>query len=245
MSSTPSPNTTRAFSRNGKERYPPISAKARTCSGFTLLELIIVMVMIVIMTALVAPAVTSLGRSTGLVTGGNTVTNLIGYARQVAVGKNTMTALVVLARQGVEADYRAITVLEYNPIGGWTQITEWKTLPTGIIFDPNSQNSTFLENFPDPFPFLAMASQTNPPVTFKSADGKTLEKIKNPDGYAARIFLPTGGLRNPEDPAQLRLIEGFLQNGQIVRTRRHGADSSNFYEIAIIGATGATKVTRP
>jgi competence protein ComGC len=218
--------------------------KRRHSSAFTLLEMIVVMAAIVIMTTLVVPAVTSLGRSTGMTTGGNLVTNLVSYARQMAVAKNTMTALVVLARQDSPDDFGAITVLEYDPTAGWNQITEWKKLPTGIVFDPNTTDSTFLDRTPS-FPFLATTNQNNPPVNYKSVDGSRMEPVRDPAGYGARIFLPSGGLQNPEDPARLRLVEGYIQGGQVVRTRRAGTTSANFYDVSIIGATGVTKVSRP
>lgn len=224
---------------------PQGSRQRSRATAFSLFELMTVMAIIAIMAVIVAPAVSNLGTATGLVTGGNSVTNLIGYARQVAVSQNTMTALVVLAKNDSPDDYRAITVLEYSTLGGWKPITGWQALPTGVVFDPNTANSTFLKNSPDPFPFLATARQKNPPIAYKSIDEKTMGPIKSPQGYAARIFLPSGNLQNAEDPAQLRLVEGFIQNGQVVRTRRNGAESANYYEIAIIGATGVTKVTRP
>jgi hypothetical protein len=205
--------------------------------------MLIVIAVIVILTALVVPAATSLGRANGLTTGGNSVTNLVSYARQLAVSKNTMTALVILANQGSQDDFRAITVLEYDPVVGWSQATEWRKLPSGIIFDPDPQESSFLNNSPR-FPFLATTNQQNPPVSYPLGPGSSAQPIRDPGGYAARIFLPSGGLQNSEAPAQLRLVEGFMENGRVTRTRRGNTGSANFYDIAIIGATGIAKINR-
>ena len=44
----------------------------------------------------------------------------------------------------------------------------------------------------------------------------------------------------------IRVIEGFAQGGAVVRTHPGaGGTAANYYEIAIIGATGTTKVSRP
>ena len=209
-------------------------------SAFSLPELLTVIALLAIVTALVAPAVTGLGRSSALAVGGNTVSNLVTIARQKAISKNTMTALVLLTDQGSEADYRALTILEYTAGGGWSQVSKWEVLPVGISVDTNLGASTFLTHSPQPFPFIdGIPKQENPPVLY-------LQDSIRQNGYAARIFLPNGGLQNPEYPAQIRLVEGFSSDGE---TRYSHTDSNglppNYYDIAIVGATGLAKVNRP
>jgi len=211
--------------------------------AFSLIELLSVMAVLVIVAGFLVPAVASLGRSTALVTGGNMVTNLALFARQSALSKNTMTALVVLGNQGTAEDYRTVTVLEYVAGGGgWAPLTGWQTLPDGIVVDTDKASSTFLDHSPA-FPQPQASGQTgqkNPPVFYRQ------QQVRDGDGYAARIFLPSGGLQNSQDPAQLRLVEGFIQGSQVVRTKRDSSGmSTNFYDLTIIGATGVTKVSRP
>ncbi len=217
--------------------FPPTRNRA-----FSLVELLVVVAIIVLVTVLVVPAVTGLGRSTALVSGGNTVTNLANLARQTAVTKNTLTALVLLGKQGTATDCRALIVLEYAAgAGGWLPATQWQTLPEGIVVDiDDPANCTFYESSPPAFPFLTgPPAQKNPPVTFGGTQ-------VSPSAYASRIYLPNGGLQNPEKRAQIRVIEGFAQGGQIVRTRPGVAgQAANYYDIAIIGATGTTKISRP
>lgn len=200
------------------------------------------MAILVIVMGFIAPAVTGLGRSTALVTGGNTVNNLANLARQTAVAKNTLTALVMLGNQGTPADFKAFTVLEYAAGGGgWLPVTGWQMLPDGIVVDiGDPANCTFYEQTPTAFPFLTgPPAQKNPPVTYRDTQ-------VSPSAFAARIYLPNGGLQNPEKPAQIRVIEGFAQGGQITRTRPASpSQAANYYDIAIIGATGTTKVSRP
>lgn len=202
-----------------------------------------VIAIIVIIIAFVAPAVSGFGRTAGLTSAGNTVTNLATLARQTAMTKGTMTALVLLTDQGTEDDYRAVTILEYSRDIGWAQATSWEVLPTGVIVNPNlngseAQTSTFLDNSPRPFPLLGV--QTNPPVSYK---GKAILN----SGYAARIFLPNGSLQNSDQSAQLRLVEGHLISPGRVAFTRPGANGlpANFYDIILLGATGVAKVYRP
>ena len=62
----------------------------------------------------------------------------------------------------------------------------------------------------------------------------------------ARIFTPTGSLQNAEQGAQIRLIEGYLAGGKVVRTRPGAAGASaNYYDITIVGATGIPQASRP
>lgn len=221
----------------------PVRQAFRRSRGFSLIELLTVIGVIVILMAFIVPAVSNFGRATGLTSAGNMVTHLTALARQTAISKSTLTALVMLGDQGTPADYRAFTVLEYTAGQGWSQISKWEILPEGIVVDrSNLQDCSFLQNSPRTFPFLAgPPTQENPPVVYKD------EQVRDPEGYAARIFLPHGGLQNPEWPAQIRLVEGFVQGDEVVYTRRGDApgQTANYYDVAIVGATGIAKVSRP
>jgi hypothetical protein len=202
------------------------------------------MAVLITLLVMVMPAVSGFGRSTGLTTGGNMVTNLAGLARQEATSRNTMTALVLLRDQGTDADYRAFTVAVYDVETGWRQITAWEQLPVGIVVDrntendPNSELGSFVKNSPATFPLLSRANlQENPPVDYAG------NRVRS---FAVRIFLPNGSLMNAEEPAHLRIVEGFLQGNRTTYTHPGiGAAPANYYDIALIGATGVAKVDRP
>ncbi len=208
--------------------------------AFTLVELLTVMAVIVLLLALTLPALNGFAKSNSIVSGGDMLTNLIALARQTATSKNTMTALVLLGPQSVaDADYRTLTVLQYDPIQQvWVQNTPWQSLPTGIIVDFNdTTNCTFIANTPATFPDLG-SGQNTPPVLYQQLPVKS--------GFAARIFVPNGGLLNAQNPAQIRLVEGALQGTQFSYTHQvSGNKPANYYDIAILGATGQTKITRP
>ncbi|MDD5350585.1 MAG: hypothetical protein PHQ12_10275, partial [Chthoniobacteraceae bacterium] len=203
-----------------------------------LVELLAVIAIIGMMSGAFSMAI-GYGRSTSLVAGGDLVTNLAAFARQTAMTKNTMTALVLPANQGTAGDYRSFAVVEYKPGFGWSQITSWQALPTGVVVD-TSEECTFLTNSPNPFPNLdGPPRQSNPPFSYQGA------AITNPAGYAARIFLPSGGLSDSESPAQIRLVEGSNQGGRTVYAHASGGKPANYFDVALLGATGLAKTSRP
>lgn len=231
--------------------------------AFTLIELLVVMAVIVLMISLIVPAASNFGKATALTTAGNTLANLAALARQNSIAKSTMTALLFLGDQGGESlpgddyrqyFYRAVTVLEFEQVslgtgreqrpGFWKQIHRWEVLPTGIIADysdPIECSFTAVGTSPR-FPF----SSVNPPIQFRG------RQVKDGTGYAARIFMPSGSLQNPEEPAQIRLVEGIFADDRVIYTRPGEklpqADQrapANFYDIAIVGTTGMAKVSRP
>ncbi len=204
--------------------------------------MIVVIAIIGIIVAVVVPSVRGFGQSASLTSSGNLIANLANLARQNAVSKNTMSALVLLGNQGSDQDYRALALLEFDAVSGWSQVGNWESLPNGVVVDCNDTiNCSFLANSPQPFPFLSRSGGLkNPPLLFQG------KPVADGSGYAARIFLANGTLQNAEKPAQLRLVEGFVQNGRAVYTRPNPKGGpSNYYDIAILGLSGTTKVSRP
>lgn len=195
--------------------------------------------------ALAVPAFQNLGQANSLSSAGNTTANLVSAARQNSVSRNVLTAFVVLTGTGTEADYRTFGLFERGVSSTWQQIGAWESLPTGIVVDAKDHNNcSFLENSP-----IRPALTDGDGSTSIRFAGKPVESSQ----LAFRVFLPTGSLSNPEWAAQLRLVEGTIEGSAASHTvryaRRSGGDSSetatNYYDVAIIGTTGAPKVIRP
>jgi hypothetical protein len=206
-----------------------------------MIELMFVMAVIVVLVSLVVPAVSNFGKATGLVAGGNMVVNLAGVARQTAMTRNSLSALVLLGAHGSEDDFRAFSVLSYEPGVAWTAVTPWQALPEGIVVDRSGEmdlsdgsSGTFVARSPKALPFQVGREL---PVRHH---GKPVY------AYALRVFLPGGSLQNAEEPAHLRLVEGFLNGAEVTYTRPGaGGKPANFYDVALIGATGIAKASRP
>lgn len=179
-------------------------------------------------------------RAISLTNAGNKVIWLMEMARQQAITKNTLNAVVLMKCLGTEVDGRAFTVLEYTVAGGWRQIHEWEVLPDGIVADLGAAggDAAFFANSPQPFPF-ADGGTHGAPVAYGSNSSLPVGT------YAARIFLPGGGLLNPEDAAQFRLVEGTVSGGKVQFSQAEGGVPSNYYRVVLLGATGKTKVERP
>lgn len=214
-------------------------APHRSSSAFTLIEILVVVGIVLIMMGAAVPAFQNLGRATALGSAGNTVANLAAGARQNSTSKSVLTALVVLTGTNTEADFRTVGLFECGVSGYWAQVGKWETLPIGIAIDPQDRvNCSFLDNSPTVPRLLDPQGQSsirylNQPVLAQN--------------FACRIFVPTGSLSNPDQPAQLRLVEGSVESNQTIRYGRRNQDgtAANFFDLAIIGTTGATKITRP
>ena len=218
-----------------------VTGRTRIGSAFSLIELLSVMAVIAILVALVVPAVSNFGKATRLSTGGNMVVNLANLARQKAMTSNSLTALVMLGAQGTEDDFRSFAILSYEPGVMWSAVTPWQKLPEGIVVDRSVEadeaeesSGTFISHSPKALPF-------------QKGDVLPVPYLGQPvRSYALRVFLPGGGLQNADEPAHLRLVEGYLQGDKIVYTRPgEGNKPANYYDVALIGVTGIAKASRP
>lgn len=118
-------------------------------NGFTLAELLVVMVIIGILFAIVLPSLTGLAGQSKLDGGANAVHSAAKLARQYAISHNQPTYLVFHdARTDPALAYRAYAVFTINihtnlidQSAGYF-LTDWETLPTGVVFDNISGNTT-------------------------------------------------------------------------------------------------------
>lgn len=203
------------------------------------MELLSVVAVVGLLTTVGVGGLGGLRQGVGLTSAGNKIADLVVLARQVAVSENTATAVVVLTRDGLVTDrggaYRSVAIIKLED-NAWKQVAPWENLPDGTLIDPNTSISTFFQNATLP---AGLAGDGPPQFNFRGT------KIGLND-VACRVFLPGGGMLNPDQSPQLRVVEGEVTGGATARYRRTGSDGlpSNFYDLTLLGVTGQVKVVR-
>ncbi len=205
--------------------------------GFTLVEVLVVVSILTVLLLVAVPALSGVMQAMSLGQGGGKVVRVMEAARQRAVTGNVLTAVVLVTHSGHAEDGRALTVLECPPGGPWVQTGEWTFLPEGVVVDLEApEAATFVTRTPVAFPFH---SGQGAPVKFRNTD-------LTPGRFAGRIFLPSGGLLNPNDPAELQVVSGEVADGGMRYSRTNGAGRpADYYRITLVGGSGRSKVDRP
>jgi len=202
-------------------------------SAFSLVEMLVVVAIMVLLVALMAPAFNNIGQASLLSAEGNKMVNLIVQAGQNSISKNAMTALVAVpTTAGAGQPYRAFTLFQYAPGDStWKQISKWEILKEGVVVDPT--NFSFTE-YPATKP-----SPDLPPMKFQGA---------SIDAYKYLVFLPDRSLLQSVS-SQIRLAEGFYAaNASEPTFTRRGSNAAspvNFYNVTILNATSRPIIDRP
>jgi len=135
----------------------------RRTNGFTLIEMLTVIVIIGIVVGLSIPAVENLMKSGGLNAAARQVTNTLNLARQYAI-THRVNACVVFPYSGTTPvssqapNYLSYAVLTNNPNIGpnsWGYVGKWESLPIGVVFIKNTAVLGALDSLPTisaPFP---------------------------------------------------------------------------------------------
>ncbi len=125
-------------------------------SGFSLVELIIVVAIIALMSALIIPAATSTMMGSRLSGASNQVLSTIAGARQTAIVHNRTVEVRFYQFCDPEIPgenpsrpetgrYRAMQTFEYDEHGAALPVTQVERLPDGIVFDSNVALSTIFD----------------------------------------------------------------------------------------------------
>ncbi|XHR29766.1 MAG: Tfp pilus assembly protein FimT/FimU [Chthoniobacteraceae bacterium] len=202
--------------------------------AFTLLELLTVMGIAALLVTTVTPALTKMGKPAELNGSGNTVANLMNFARQNALSKNAMTALVLVTDASVTPQNRLLTVLEL-PVhsdnstqassSDWKQITKWETLDAGVVISD----------------WTYPAQSVSPALPQLLYGGKTLSSFK----YL--LFLPNGSIAGDSSPT-VQLVEGYMPKGgstPLYTGAVKNGTPANYYKLTVLNATGRVKIDRP
>ena len=208
--------------------------------AFTLIELMVVIAIMIMVAAFIAPALTSLSKANGRKAA---IANLLGgleQARAEAIKSGTQAAYVVFPTftSGAQStldryNYRSYAIFEddaANP-GAVKQVTNWKSLPTGTAM--RSSGTAALSNLPNP------ASLTPAPTfTFTPDTGST-------PVFRCLKFNANGEVEAPTTNVTLGVFEGFI-NGttEVITGPKDGSGNPLAAEyIAIFRMTGRAQPT--
>jgi prepilin-type N-terminal cleavage/methylation domain-containing protein len=196
--------------------------------GFTLIEMLVVIVVVGILVALAVPAATNLMKSGGLSGAAREVSNTLGLARQYAITHRTTTC-VVFPFSGPGADvaplYQSYAVYD---LGSANYISKWEHLPLGVVFmnvNGSVGNPPCLDN-------LGSVNSIHYPYANSGATPWLACIQFKPWGTASSsgTFTITEGLMNGVVPQPTSISAGAL---------------ANVVTVSVDNVVGRIKVTRP
>lgn len=233
-----------------------VPRKNRSC-GFTLIELVIVIGLVLLIIGITAPALTGLSKGNNLSSGGRVVSNLMAVARSEAINKRRLTQLRVATKwmnaSGAEdpnSSYRKFSVWQ-KPLPGdaiqapnpaadpYVQISNWDTLPSGVTFEQSTTSYTF-----------AVAGDPKNPGTYFLTNTLNAAKtgVTIPAGTADVAWIefdPTGAVSyTGATPARIYILvtEGSWDGTKIISTQPNHA---NWLAATVDTLVGRINILRP
>jgi Tfp pilus assembly protein PilE len=192
-------------------------------------EILCVVALVAIMSALALPAYESIRRNAALTKAGNELADAFALARQKASSQNTFTCLVLVtnaASSGLEE--QALTVLEYEALSAaWKPAIAWLCLPQEVSVADLSDGSERVN--------ARQAATGLAPMDLRRA-GASL----SPEDCAMVLLHPEGGLAgNAAAPRRFsaRLATDPAPAG--------GELPPNYYDVIVSADSAALRILRP
>jgi prepilin-type N-terminal cleavage/methylation domain-containing protein len=217
--------------------------RSRT-TGFTLIEMLTVIVIIGIVLAMGIPAITNLMKSGGLNAATRQVASTLSLARQYAITHRTTTLVVfpysgtIGAGTNLAPVYQSYAVLDYGATTNY--LTKWEHLPLGTVFMSQYPTVT-VDGSPPALDNLKTVSVRFPNTNSVSGTA-TLAYIG---------FTPTGAGTQPLSGSanSFTITEGLMNGGSVTPTSRTRTNSNtvlaNAVAISVDSVMGRIQVTRP
>ena len=215
--------------------------KSRT-NGFTLIEMLVVVVVVAIMAAIAIPAVTNLIKSGGVNSATREVANTLGLARQLAVTQRIYARVVFpYSSTGNRPDmwylsYAVITNRNNTVTSGWGYASKWEYLPVGAVFLNNNPSGVT--------PLPSGGGSLDDPNSLKVQSGLPFPDTSHNGQLAYIEFGPTGVA---SISSALAITEGFM-NGSVPQPTTSKTSSNtlaNLTTINVDSLVGRIQVTRP
>lgn len=116
-------------------------------SGFSLIELLVVVAIIVALILITLPAISSVMQSTDLTRGGQVVADNVNLARQIASAQNSVVELRFIKLPD-RVGYSAIQLWKADTNGGMKPARALSTLPQSVTVAPNPPLPGFMSSLP-------------------------------------------------------------------------------------------------
>ena len=213
----------------------------RRRDGFTLIEMLTVIVIIVIVMSIGIPAFNNLMKSGGLSGASREVANSLGLARQYAITHRTVTRVVFPyggtgTNMNIAPMYQSYAVID---VGSGNYISKWEHLPLGTVF--MDSGSTVDASVGNPPSVDALGPPAPLPFPYTNSATYALAYIE---------FQPTGAATKS---GTLTITEGFMNSGTMVGTVTPTSKTvtngntvlANQSVISVDNIVGRIKVTRP
>lgn len=196
----------RNFPNRFKTAHFRLSAGA---GGFTLVELIVVITIMVAMMALAANMLRGGGRGQGLQSAVEMVDGMVQEARLDAMGKGTWSRLIIVSTPDDESrNMRTLGVMSRNTrTGKWHLVNRLQTLPSGFYISP--KYSTLLEG-------SGKSKAKSTYRSFASRDGQDTVNLPG-NGMTDIYFIEfdeEGRMSQPNAPTRVVVVSGSAGDGK-------------------------------
>ncbi len=215
--------------------------------GFTLVEVLVVLMIISMLIVLSIPAMKGLTSTAGMSTAIRHISSIMTLARSHAIAKRTIVrfGIVTAWENDSEAAYRKYGLWEWDRAREeFVPLNEWKTLPPGLVFENSRGDYLRTSDY---------ARKDGSSVRGDFLPSKDAEAfIEEVRSERVRVvffeFTPSGGVRFPggeERNVLAVVVNGYFdpsQGGSLVYTDQEKRDWSQFN---IDTLTGRVRIYRP
>jgi uncharacterized protein (TIGR02596 family) len=214
--------------------------------GFTLVELLVVLSIMILLMTLVTPAMNNILYPAQLTQGAQMLSDQLSLARQTALTRNHSIEVRFYQFGDPEipgeqpaspstGKYRAVQLFDVEDSGTAVALSKVQRLPPSVIIDGGVTLSSIIG--------LAQSSPGVPTSTTGAALNIALPRVKNQYNSSSFRFLPNGSTNLP--PLSSTGGQWFLTLHGLNEGDRLGAAPSNFFTIQIDANNGHTKTFRP
>lgn len=219
--------------------------------GFSLIEMLAVMMIMTILGGLTVPALKGFTGSDALSTGARKFAGLLNVARSEAIARHTLVRLVIAQDWSgqTDANHRKISLWAWdNEVEKYLPLTQWEALPMGVIVEGGLPSYIQGAAYAQADAAAVRGDSIFDPQFAQSA---AFDAGIGAESITTRFveFSPTGTARVPGGTGRQAIFvttQGYLgPDGSLVYTDRLGARPANWAQVNVDTLTGRVRVYQP